>query len=62
MRCKICDKKLSNGELTKRDSTNRSNFLDICGYCLSVSYNAVTEFWDDSIDQSENGIDKIKKI
>lgn len=42
MRCRICNTKLRDSELSKKDS--RGNFLETCGNCMASVYESLDDF------------------
>ena len=42
MRCKVCDKRLERGELSKKDK--HGSFQDTCRSCMASVYDVTTEF------------------
>ena len=55
MRCRICNTKLENYEVTKRDV--KGNFLDTCNKCLSSIHKIANEYEDDFIKDIQKPLD-----
>ena len=56
MRCKCCDKKLSEVESVKKDHETKE-YLDTCSYCLAMS----NPFNTDNYEEEDNEIKTYKK-
>ena len=56
MRCQICNTKLENYELTKRD-VKGNLFLDTCNKCLSSIHKIANEYEDDFIKDIQKPLD-----
>jgi hypothetical protein len=56
MRCKCCDKKLSEVESVKKDHETKE-YLDTCSYCLAMS----NPFNIDNYEEEDNEIKTYKK-
>lgn len=48
MRCKACDKMMSDYELTRKDKLT-GEYIDLCGACYSVSAKAISDY-DSTVD------------
>ena len=55
MRCQICNVRLENHELSKKDL--RGNFLDTCGDCLNKVHEIVNSNQEDYIKDVEKPLD-----
>ena len=55
MRCRICNNRLENYELTKRDV--KGNFIDTCNKCLSSIHKIANEYEDDFIQDIQKPLD-----
>lgn len=61
MRCRCCDKKLSEFEATRK-SINTKEYLDMCNRCYNTISNQVLSYerydlYDDENDEQENLLD-----